>query len=139
MAFDSAARHAERRAAAIGVASVALLAAAIASDFVIGSFWTQHAMLTSVLASLIVVVISVAVINEVLERRERRRWSLLAQAVLFALVQNARLTWTTMVEALGLTEVHTGSVESLLGSRSIATGSRRPRASCWPTPSAGGD
>jgi hypothetical protein len=120
MAFDSAARHAERRAAAIGVASVALLAAAIASDFVIGSFWTQHAMLTSVLASLIVVVISVAVINEVLERRERRRWSLLAQAVLFALVQNARLTWTTMVEVLGLTEVHTGSVESLLGSARIA-------------------
>jgi hypothetical protein len=125
MAFDSAAGRAERRAAAVGAASVALLAAAVVSDFVVGSFWAKHAMLTSLLASLVVVVISVAVINEVIERRERRRWSLLAQGVLFALVQSARLTWTGMVEVLRLSEVHTGSLESLLESARIALDRRR--------------
>ena len=105
---------------AIGVAGVALLGAAIASDFVIGSFWAKHEMLTSVLASLVVVVISVAVVNELLERRERQRWSLLAQSVLFALTQSARLTWTAMVEVLRLTEVHTGSLDSLLEGARVA-------------------
>src|SRR6202020_1713276 len=106
--------RAEHRAGLIGAVSVALLAAAIASDFVIGSFWARHAMLTSLLASLLVVVISVAVVNELIERRERRRWNLLAQGVMFSLVQSARLTWTSLVEVLRLTEVHTGSIESLL-------------------------
>jgi hypothetical protein len=47
----------------------------------------------------------------VIERRSRLRWRLLAQSVLFALVQSARLTWTGMLELLGLAEVHTGAVE----------------------------
>src|ERR1700722_19485222 len=112
--------RAELRAVLIGVVRIALLAAAIASDFVIGSFWARHAMLTSLLASLLIVVISVAVVNELIERRERQRWRLLAQGVLFALVQSARLTWTTLVEVLRLTEVHTGTLESLLASARIA-------------------
>jgi hypothetical protein len=120
MGSDRAEGRAERRAAVIGAASVALLAAAIVSDFVIGSFWAKHAMLTSLLASMLIVVISVAVVNELIERRERRRWSLLAQGVMFALVQSARLTWTSLVEVLRLTEVHTGSVESLLSAARVA-------------------
>jgi hypothetical protein len=114
-------------AAVVGAASVALIAAAIASDFVIGSFWAKHAMLTSLVASLLIVVISVAVVNELIERRERRRWSLLAQSVMFALVQSARLTWTTLVEVLRLTEVHSGSVESLLERARVALDRARVR------------
>jgi len=86
MASARTERRGERRAAVVGGAGVALIAAAIASDFVIGSFWAKHAMLTSVVASLLIVVISVAVINELIERRDRQRWSLLAQSALFALV-----------------------------------------------------
>jgi hypothetical protein len=120
MASNTTTGRAERRAVAIGVASVALLAAAIVSDFMIGSFWERHAMLTSLLASLIIVVISVAVVNELIARRERQRWSLLAQGVIFVLVQSARLTWTSLVEVLRLTEVHTGSIDSLLQAARVA-------------------
>lgn len=111
----------------IGGVSVVALAAAIASDFVIGSFWSRHAMLTSLLASLLIVVISVAVVNELIERRERQRWRLLAQGVIFAMVQSARLTWTSLVEVLRLTEVQTGSLESLLAGARVALD--RPRLS----------
>ena len=38
--------------------------------------------------------VSVAVVNEVLERRRRQRWSVLAQYVMFELVRNARMIWT---------------------------------------------
>ncbi len=48
------------------------------------------------------VALSVAVVNEALERRQRRRWSVLAQYVLFELVRTARLTWTGLLEVLGL-------------------------------------
>ena len=109
----------------IGGAGLALLGAAIASDFTIGSFWARHAMVTSLAASLFVVVLSVAVINELLERRERRRWRLLAQGVLFVLVQSARLTWTTMLDVLRLTEVHSGALESLLEGARVALDQQR--------------
>jgi hypothetical protein len=115
----------ERRVAIVAGASVALLAAAIVSDFAARSFWDKHAMLTSLAANLLTVVISVAVINELIERRERRRWSLLAQSVIFALVQSARLTWTSLVELLGLTEVHSGAIASLVEGAQIALDRQR--------------
>ena len=125
MASDGTDRRGERRAAAVGAAGVALIAAAAASDFVIGSFWAKHAMLTSLVASLTIVVISVAVLNELIERRDRRRWSLLAQSALFGLVQSARLVWTTTVEVLRLTEVHSGASESLLEGAQVALDRQR--------------
>jgi hypothetical protein len=115
----------DRRAVVVAGAGVALIAAAIVSDFEVGSFWDKHAMLTSLVSSLLIVVISVVVINEAIERRDRRRWSLLAQSVLFALVQSARLTWTSLVEVLRLTEVHSGNVESLLDAAQVALDTQR--------------
>lgn len=120
MGSDSTGGRGERRAVIAAVAGVALMGAAIASDFVVGSFWAKHTMLTSLLASLLVVVISVVVVNELIERRDRRRWRLLAQSVLFALLQSARLTWTALVEVLRLTEVRTGALDSLLEGARIA-------------------
>lgn len=105
---------------AAAIAGAALFALALASDFVIGSFWARHAMFTSLLANLLVVVITVAVVNEALQRRDRRRWSLLAQSALFDLVQSARVTWTTMIELLGLAEVESGTVASLVSAAQIA-------------------
>lgn len=106
--------------ARVAVLGILLIAVAVGSDFVIGSFWSKHAFLTSILASLLIVVLSVALINELLEARNRRRWSLLAQSVLFALVQSARLTWTTMLEVLHLAEVQSGAIESLEQGAAVA-------------------
>ena len=115
-----------------------LVLAAGASDFVFGSFWERHALLTSLLASILVLVVTVIVVNEVIDRRDQRRWNLLAQSVLFALIQAARATWTGMVEVLEVTEVQGGSVEWLLRaprSRVTPHESREPRMSCSPTKS----
>ena len=98
MASLSPTRRTERHIALIAAAGAALIALAVVTDLVARKFWIGHPMLTSLAANLIVVAISIAVINEVIEARNRRRWSLLAQSVLFALVQSARWTWTTMLE-----------------------------------------
>ena len=46
--------------------------------------------------------LSVAVVNEALEIRRRRRWSVLAQYVMLELVRDARMVWTAVVELAGL-------------------------------------
>lgn len=117
----------ERRWIIAAAFGTGLLALALASDFLVGSFWQRHSMLTSLLANLLVATVAVALINEVLERRARRRWNLVAQSAMFALVQSARLTWTGMVELLGLTEVSSGTVQSLLDGARVAID--RPRVS----------
>jgi len=85
------------------VALVAV-AAAVVSDDTSSSFWRRHALLTSLTASVIVVMLSVAVINEILERRARQRWRVLAQYVMFELVRNARMIWTDVLDVAGLLE-----------------------------------
>lgn len=82
------------------IAAVAVLAlvAGVVSDVLEGSFWVRHALLAGVVASLIIVMLSVAVVNEAVERRKRQRWSVLAQYVMFELVSNARLIWTSVLE-----------------------------------------
>lgn len=109
-------------------AGLVLLAAAVASDFDYRSFWDRNDMLTSLVSGMLVVVVTVAVINEIVERRDRQRWTLLAQSVLFALTQSARATWTTMVELLHLGEVHSGSVQPLLNAAEVARDSTRVSA-----------
>jgi hypothetical protein len=86
------------------LAIVALLAlgGAIVSDVVGGSFWARHALLAGLAASVIVVMLSVAVINELIERRRRQRWSILAQFVMLELVRSARLIWTGVLAQVGL-------------------------------------
>ena len=50
---------------------------------------------------MLVVVLSIAVINEALERRRRQRWSDLAQHVI-ELFRNARMIWSGVLDAAGL-------------------------------------
>ena len=90
----------DRRFALAASAGLALILAAAVSDFLAGTFWERHALLASLVANLLVVAVTVVVVNELLERRDRRRWNLLAQSVLFALLQSARATWTGLVEEL---------------------------------------
>lgn len=101
-------------------AGAGLIAAAAVSDVLASSFWSEHALITSLVANLLVVGVTVIVINNLIERRDRRRWSLLAQNVLFALVQSSRATWTTLLELLEVGEVHSGTERSLRESAGLA-------------------
>jgi hypothetical protein len=81
------------------VTGVVVLAGLVISDFET-SFWDRHDMTASILASLVVVGITVAVINEVLERRESARWRVFAQNALLELAVIARFTWVGLGELL---------------------------------------
>ena len=86
----------------VGGLSVLVLFGAIAWDFADDKFWFRHVLISNLVASLIVVTVTVAVLNEVLERRRRQRWSVLAQYALFDLLLTARLVWTGLLELAGL-------------------------------------
>jgi hypothetical protein len=86
----------------IGGLSVLVLAGAVVWDLANDGFWVRHTLFTGLVASLIVVAVTAAVLNEVLEHRQRQRWSILAQYALFDLVRTARLVWTGLLELAGL-------------------------------------
>ena len=91
-----------RHTRAVAILVLAVVIAGVASDLTSGTFWERHALLAGLASSVIVVMLSVAVINEVLERRRRQRWSVLAQYVMFELVRNARMIWTGVLDLGGL-------------------------------------
>jgi hypothetical protein len=105
----------------IGGLSVLVLCGAIGWGLVNDRFWSRHALLTSLVASLIVVAVSAAVLNEVLERRQRERWSVLAQYALFEFVRTARLVWSGLLELAGLVP------DGELGDGALAAGSEAVR------------
>jgi hypothetical protein len=86
------------------LAAAALLAliGGVVSDALAGSFWAKHPLLAGLVASVIVVMLTVALVNEAVERRSRQRWSVLAQYVMLQLVRDARLVWTGMAQLAGL-------------------------------------
>lgn len=89
--------------------TVLVLSGAVVWDLANDGFWFRHTLLTNLVAGLITVTVTVAVLNEVLERRKRRRWSVLAQYALFDLLRTARLVWAGLLEVAGL--VPDGEVE----------------------------
>ncbi|HEY2006884.1 MAG TPA: hypothetical protein VGG87_10570 [Solirubrobacteraceae bacterium] len=101
----------------IGGLSVLGLCAAVAWDLANDGFWVRHTLLTSLVASLIVVAVTAAVLNELLERRQRQRWAVLAQYALFQFVRGARLVWTGLLELAGLVP------DGELGDAALAAGS----------------
>ncbi len=86
----------------IGGISVLVLSAAIVWDLANDRFWARHTLVASIVASLIVVAVTAAVLNEILERRQRQRWAVLAQYALFDFVRTARLVWGGLLELAGL-------------------------------------
>ena len=90
-------------------------------DLVDDRFWFRHTLLTSLVASLIVVAVTAAVLNEVLERRQRERWSVLAQYALFEFISMARLVWTSLLD---LTEL---APDGEPGDEALAAGSEAVR------------
>jgi ABC-type thiamin/hydroxymethylpyrimidine transport system permease subunit len=58
--------------------SMVALAAVALSDFLLTGFWDRNAMVTSVVADILVLIVGVAVVNEFLAARARREWRLLS-------------------------------------------------------------
>jgi hypothetical protein len=81
-------------AALVAVASIAVL---VSSDFYASKFWLGHPVTAAVLASLTVVLVSVTVIEVVLNRRSERRWRLLAQYALLELAEAAHGAWGVLL------------------------------------------
>jgi hypothetical protein len=71
------------------------------SDSADWRFWERHALIAGVVGSFLVVMLSVAVLNEAIERRRRRQWRVLAQYVMLQLAFNARLIWITVAQLAG--------------------------------------
>jgi hypothetical protein len=59
-------------------------------------------MLTAIVSALVVVVLSVTVIEVVLNRRSERRWRFLAQSALIELGEAAHTTWSSLADGLQL-------------------------------------
>jgi hypothetical protein len=91
-----------RQTRLIALFALAALVAGVISDFTDEAFWGRHSLLAGLVSSILVVLLSAAVINEVLELRRRQRWSTLAQYVMFELVRNARMIWLGVLEGSGL-------------------------------------
>jgi hypothetical protein len=91
-----------RQTRILALLAVLAAGAAIVSDDLNERFWERHALLAGLAASLIVVILTVAVVNEAVERRSRQRWSILAQYVMFELVRNARMIWSGILDVAGL-------------------------------------
>ncbi len=78
------------------------LAAGITSEQFAEHLWLRHPLLAGLVSGAIVVMLSVAIVNEALEIRGRRRWSVVAQYVMLELVRDARMVWVAVAELAGL-------------------------------------
>ena len=88
---------APRRPPIAALGAVASIAVLVSSDFYASQFWLGHPVTTAILASLTVVLVSVTVIEVVLNRRSERRWRLLAQYALLELAEAARGAWGVLL------------------------------------------
>jgi hypothetical protein len=100
-------------------AAILLLLAACISDFTMGSFWSRHAMFTAIVSTIVVALVSLSVVQVVLEEQSERRWRLLAQYGLFELADNANVTWLMLLKKLnvpGAKDFEAEQVHALLDS-----------------------
>lgn len=121
----------------IGPLAVLLLVAAIGSDFLIAGFWVSHPMLTAIIPALVVVLLSVAVIDVVLDRRAEQRWRLLAQYALVELAEGAHTVWVRLADELnvsGAEHLSTEDLQGVLNSPAQAPAIRRELASTLADP-----
>jgi hypothetical protein len=102
-----------RRSWAVGILALLAFAAGVVSDLTGGGFWVRHALLAGIASSLMVAAVTLAVVNEVLERGRRRRWSVLAQYVMLELVRSARMIWLGVLEVTGLLSAEANRPKSI--------------------------
>lgn len=84
------------------IVSLIALAVVALSDFLLTNFWDRNAMVTSVVADILVLVVGVAVVNEFLAARTRRQWRLLADYGMVELGEVARHTWVMLAQHIGV-------------------------------------
>lgn len=84
-----------------GLSVVALVAVTI-SDFTFTDWWDDNAMMTSIVADVLVLVVGVAVVNEFLAARSRGRWRLVAEYGLVELARSCRRVWIGIAEQIGV-------------------------------------
>lgn len=75
--------------AAAALFAVAVSVLVISSDLYARRFWLDHPVTTATLAALVGILVSVTVIEVILDRRSERRWRLLAQYALLELAEAA--------------------------------------------------
>src|SRR5271154_4526458 len=88
---------APRRPPIAALGAVALIAVLVSSDFYESQFWLGHPVTAAILASLTAVLVSVTVIDVVLNRRSERRWRLVAQYALLELAEAAHGAWGVLL------------------------------------------
>lgn len=108
--------------------AVAGLVAGLVSDLLGVRFWGNHPLLAGLTANVIVVLLSVAILNEAIQSRSRRRWRVLAQYVMFDLAYNARMIWTGVLEVAGLLPVEASPGASLETGGAVVRDEPRLRA-----------
>ncbi len=91
-----------RRTRALAAIALLALVGGVLSDALAGRFWANHPLLAGLVSSVIVVMLTIGLVNEAVERRSRQRWSVLAQYVMLQLVRDARIVWTGVAELAGL-------------------------------------
>jgi hypothetical protein len=115
-----------RLVALVGVLGLIALPIADALD---DHFWSRHSLITSLVANLAVIALTFGVVNEIVERQARRRWSGLAQFAMIELVRSSRVTWTFLVDLAGLLPAPDGRSPGrlLADSRAIAQNTEEVR------------
>jgi hypothetical protein len=97
--MDPTSRTSTRLAAALSLIALAFVSL---SDFLFTSFWDENAMVTSVVADILVLIVGVAVVNEFLSARSRRHWREVADYSLTELSSSCRHVWVELAQAIGV-------------------------------------
>jgi hypothetical protein len=87
---------------AVGGVALLVIVAASVSDVTVTMFWDHNAMLTGILADVLVLLVGVAVINEWLDIRSAERWRTVAYYALVELLYACRDTWVRLCDELGV-------------------------------------
>jgi hypothetical protein len=98
-AMDLTSITSTRLAAALSLIALAFISV---SDFLLTDFWDRNAMVTSVVADILVLIVGVAVVNEFLAARSRRHRRRVADYSLSELSSSCRHFWVTLAEAIGV-------------------------------------
>jgi hypothetical protein len=89
---------------AIGGTALLLILVGSITDVTITMFWDRNAMLTSILADVLVLLVGVAVVNEWLDIRSAERWRTVAYYAFVELYYGCRDTWVRLSDELGVAE-----------------------------------
>jgi hypothetical protein len=97
---------------ALGAGALLAILAASITDVAVTRFWDNNAMLTGVLADVLVLLVGVAVVNEWLDIRATERWRTVAYYALVELMYSLRTVWVRLCHEL---DIHEGRALTIAG------------------------